>query len=337
MSISFNFISQFDVSLASFRSRVQRLYDYVSTKRKCGLNDDNESYDVVVIQKGDFQFVYNQFIKYKKLKKFIVLDIDDYCDNTNKFFIRYADLVIVGSSFLQHKWKNLNKNIVVLDDPLDVYDKNIPLKKSDTFYPDKLGWFGNRINLDILRATHIPNVKTITRDGDIEWAPDSVDKNIQRFDLIVLPQDTHSNYGAAKGNCRMMKALYLGVPVLCSDLPAYVDLADLLGYPHEMIMHDGEDWNQRISDIKNGVIAPRFDFDKYRKIILDNYSTQTRGQQWLDIVEQYYQHRHRHILKNILFNLVTLKSFEKIRDGNKRTIIILGFIKIKYTKRTKNG
>ena len=335
--LSINFISEFDNSAASFRSRILRLYKYVSSiMTHVELNGVNNSYDIVVIQKASTRFIYKQFLKYKKRHTFIIFDIDDYCDNKYKFFIKHADLVVVGSSFLKEKWQYLNENIVVLDDPVDINDLNIPLKKQLSLKRCKLGWFGNITNLDILHSTNVSDVKTITRGGDIEWSPDTIDKNIQKFDLILLPQDIHSNYGAAKGNCRMLKSLYLGVPVLCSDLAAYVDLAELLDYPREMIMHDGEDWNKRIQDIKDGVIAPKFDFKKYRELILANYSFETRGQQWLDIVTKYYNHRHCHFIKNVLFWLHGF-PFLKIRNGNNRTIIILGFIKINYKKRTKNG
>jgi len=338
MQASINFISEFDSSVASFRSRVWRLYEYVSSVMPhVGFNDFDGDYDIIVIQKGSTKFVYEQFMKYKKQHKFIIFDIDDYHDNHHKFFIKFADLVVVGSSFLKRTWQHLNKNIAVLDDPIDVYDLNIPLKKFKEFNFRKIGWFGNTTNLPMLNQAKIPDVKTITMNGDIEWSPETVDKDIQRFDLIVLPQDIHSYYGASKGNCRMLKSLYLGVPVMVSDLPAYVDLAKLVGYPTEFILHDGEDWNERIKQIRSPNYKFKFDFENCRKIIMDNYSFAARGQQWLDIVSGYYEHRGKNRIKKILFFLDTFKLFRKVRDGRKRTIILFGVIKIHYTKRKKNG
>ena len=338
MSPSINFISEFDSSIASFRSRILRLYEYIaSIQSNVGLNDFDKDYDIVVIQKGNLHFLYEQFKKYKKEHKFIIFDIDDYHDNRHKFFIKHADLVVVGSSFLKSIWHNLNKNIVVLDDPVDVYDPDIPLKKFKKHTFKKIGWFGNDSNLPALQKTGLSGVTTITRNGDIEWSPETVDTNIQKFDLIVLPQDIHSNCGAAKGNCRMLKSLYLGIPVMVSDLPAYVDLANLVNYPPEFIVHDNENWNQKLEHIRSLQYKFDFDFAKCRKTIIDNYSFSARGKHWMELIMPYYINRRKHFIKRILFNLHTVELFKKIRNGNKRTIILFGFIKINYKKRTKNG
>ena len=65
---------------------------------------------------------------------------------------------------------------------------------------------------------------TITLKGDIEWQRETIDTNLRQFDLLLLPQSSDYN-GLAKSNCRMLKALYLGLPVLAQNIPAYAKLS----------------------------------------------------------------------------------------------------------------
>ena len=144
------------------------------------------------------------------------------------------------------------------------------------------------------------NVKKITRGGDIEWTRESVDYNLQKFDLVVVPQEkTHE--GLSKDNCRMLKLLYLGIPALYTDLPEYVKLAKFVGYPDTFFVKDGEDWNEKIEKIKSGEIRFEFDFNNCRKLLVENYSISAMTDKWLNIVENAYNKRNNIIkYKNIL-------------------------------------
>ena len=283
-NLKIGFVTSNSINSGSMRSRVHRLSQYLSAQCvNIYINENLNSADILVFQKSDPMFLIKNFIKYYG-KKFICFDIDDYHpEGEYDLLIQYSNLVVVGSKFLKERYINFNKNIFILDDPLDILDLNLELKDKYNLIDPKIGWFGNICNLQELYNTRVNNVTTITSGGDIEWSIDTVDKNLQKFDLILIPQNK-TDLGLAKGNCRMLKILYLGVPALVTDLEAYVVLSELTNYPKEFIMKDGEDWNQRIDDIRNDKIKFDFDFQKARLIILDNFSAEKRGQLWLDNV-----------------------------------------------------
>ena len=279
------FITSTDEQTGSTRLRVYKIADEL---RKRGfdvsINKNAKNADVIVFQKSDLNFLKKKFYKYLlTTKALIVYDFDDlylggYCD-----LVKFSDCAIAGSKYLKNYFYKFNKNIFVLDDIIDVIDLNMPLKKSFNLKNPKLVWYGNVTNLHIFEKQNIENVTKITRGGDIEWSLDTIDENLQKYDLVLIPQD-RTDIGLSKSNCRMLKALYLGVPALVSDLPAYLELADLVNYPKDFIVKDGENWNEKIEKIKSGQIKFDFDFEKCRKIIIENYGKEVITNKWLDIV-----------------------------------------------------
>lgn len=209
--LSFAFFSEFSSEVASTRSRMLKVMEYCQEKGyRVSFNTNLDKSDVVVFQKGlnkagalgKLRGLFNRAIL---KRKFIVFDIDDWYDTIYDYYISHADLVFVGSDFLKKQWQHLNQNIVSLDDPLDVKKLDAKLPKYNLKDP-RIGWFGNTSNLPVLRSKNIEGVKTITAGGDIEWRRDTVDEEIQKFDLIVLPQEKNV-FGSSKGNCRMLKTI----------------------------------------------------------------------------------------------------------------------------------
>ena len=130
-----------------------------------------------------------------------------------------------------------------------------------------------------------------------------------------------------------LKTIYLGVPVLVSDLPAYIELANFLNYPKEFIVKDNEDWNQKISDIRKNKINFNFDFNEARQRILNTYSIEARNEIWLKTIVSAHKKRRINFIKRLIFKLLNFKFYEKTKQGNKRKIILFGSIKITYYKR----
>lgn len=327
--LRFNFITQHTENLGSMRSRIISVSNYLLEKGyRSVINGNIKEADIIIFQKGNIDFIKKKFIEARKFGKFIIFDIDDWFDKVYDAIIRKSDLVFVGSSFLKRQWERLNKNIIVLDDPLDIKNIDIGLAQYNLTNP-KIGWFGNRENLAVLERTQIEGITKITRGGDIEWSIETIDENIQKFDLIVIPQDK-SMYGCAKGNCRMLKALYLGVPVLVSDLEAYIDLANVLGYPQNFIMHDNENWSERIREIKSGKIEFGFDFKLARQKILKYYGKKERNQAWLDTVISFYTKERPFLFFKSLSEKLHL--FRKEKKDNKRMFVLFNCIKFTYRK-----
>lgn len=283
------FVTAGNENAGSTRQRVYKISkELLSRGYHVSINEDLSKADVLIFQKSDYRYLKKKFFKYLFSNKFIIFDVDDlYLDKYLKL-VKYSDLVIAGSQYLADYYKKYNNNVAVLDDALDVIDENIALKKNINSHEPKIGWFGSTTNLPIVEKLKIKGLKTITLGGDIEWNRKTVDYDIQQFDIICIPQEK-TPVGLSKGNCRMLKTLYLGVPALVSDIPPYIELAKLVDYPEEFIVKDNEDWNEKIEKIKFGEIICDVDFNKIRSRILSEYSISSRTTIWLNIINTAYK------------------------------------------------
>ena len=184
------FVTAGDENAGSTRQRVYKLSNELLKRGyEVSINKNLRSADVLVFQKSDYEYLKKRFFKYLFSNKFIVFDIDDLYVGDYLKMVQYSDLVIAGSQYLADYYKTYNKNTVVLDDALDVIDNDIELKQNIDLSNPQIGWFGTTTNLPILEKLSIKDLKTITRGGDIEWSRETVDKDIQKFDLICIPQE----------------------------------------------------------------------------------------------------------------------------------------------------
>ncbi len=252
------------------------------------------------------------------LGKFTCFDIDDYFEDYKKV-VKAADLCINSTAYLQKINSQYNLHDIVVDNSLDVDDVNIKLKQ-DCSAHQKVCWYGCHVNAYILDKFNIKNVTIISEKGDIIWHKETIDQDLQKFDLTIIPQEK-TPHTLAKTHCRMLKALYLGVPVMVTDMPEYVDLAQYLNYPKEFIVTNSQDWNQKIEDFKSGKLKFSFDFEQARKKILQRYAPAVIADSWIKQVKaeylQYQKHKIRNwFKKNSLKNLYRLlKITIRIRHG----------------------
>ena len=296
------FVTSGDENAGSTRQRVYKITkELLNRGYNVSINENLRRADILIFQKSDYKYLKKRFFKYLFSNKYIIFDVDDMYVGDYLNLVKYCDLVIAGSQYLADFYKKYNKNIAVLDDALDVINKDIELKQNLNLDNPQIGWFGTTTNLPILEKLQIKNLKTITRGGDIEWSRETVDYDIQKFDLICIPQEK-TPVGLSKGNCRMLKTLYLGVPALVSDIPPYIELANLIGYPEELFVKDGEDWNNKIEKIKTGEIKVELDFNEVRQKILSEYSISARTSAWLKIINEAYKKQNiiEHIKKIFL-------------------------------------
>ncbi len=296
------FVTAGDKNAGSTRQRVYKISNELLNRGySVSINQNLREADILVFQKSDYKYLEKRFFKYLFSNKFIIFDVDDMYVGDYLKLVKYSDLVIAGSQYLADFYKQYNNNVAVLDDALDIIDEKIELKQNINLTNPQIGWFGTTTNLPILEKLQIKGLKTITRGGDIEWSRETVDYDIQKFDLICIPQEK-TPVGLSKGNCRMLKTLYLGVPALVSDIPPYIELAQLIGYPKEFFVKNNENWNEKIEKIKSGEIKLELDFNQVRQKILSEYSISTRTDAWLRIISQTYKKQNiiKHI-KKLLF------------------------------------
>ena len=254
--------------------------------------------DIVIFQKTvDYELLY----ECRKKGIYTCFDIDDLFPQYKKM-IKYVDLVIVSTEHLRKKLLKYNKNIIVIPNTLDVEDINIRIK-SQKENPDKevsFGWYGWARNSKVLQKIGIrQDVRVISEYGDIFYDSETIDEDLLRFDYIVIPQNK-TEHNLCKTHCRFLKAVYLGIPCIVSDMPEYVKLAQEINYPKEYIITDLDEFKPLLEKIKNHEITlPEFDFEQARKVIIQNYGPQS-------IAEIFY--------KKITENYILRNSFdEKIR------------------------
>lgn len=332
----------------SSRIRVYYLLDELSKYfEKLFLdNNFNKNADIVVFQK----FInLDLLLKYRKKNVYTVFDVDDLFENTYDM-VRFSDLVIVSTQFLKEKLSSLNENIIVVPNCLDIEDYNIPLKQNRNNTEKKLCWYGWEINSYILDKLNIRNlVTTISNVGDIKYSKDTIDDNIQLFDYVIIPQEKNE-HTLSKTHCRLLKSLYLGVPVIASDMPEYRSLLKELDISEDYILKDLEQFKPTIKHILSGNITLKdIDFEKVRSKIIDNYSKEKIANSYAKAIKNSFQNRNLSNMQNLTFALSDylrkkhifniINSFFSIQSNKKfliteKKITLLG-IKIKFKIKTK--
>lgn len=227
----------------------------------------------------------------KEKGAFIVYDIDDnylLADAGTKSdvlqFLNLVDLVTVGSEKLHQDVSQYHDHVWLFENPVDIPPNVQP--KTSYNWKKHLGWFGNRCNLAPLEQLNLKDpVITVTRNGDIEWQPDTIDEELKNFDLVLIP--FHANeWNLSKNANRMLKCVMLGVPFLASRTPEHCRMLELLDLPEWLLLDNGADWGQAISAVG----------DRYTELVELLPAARTKGmaefgvsavtQRWLNKITQ---------------------------------------------------
>ncbi len=288
-----NFITFGDEKRGSTRIRVIKLMEALIKRGwHCSINDYNlAGYDAIVFQKTPLRKDIQDLIyQARSLDIPIILDLDDYSLEMVKI-LKYFDMIIVSTSYLADICSRYHSNVKIIKNMLDIQNLNLPLKKR--LGHKKVVWYGYSQNNYILKKWKIQNVTKISdKKADIIYDVHTIDKQIQKHDLVIIPQEKKEET-LSKTHCRMLKALYLGVPCMVSDMPVYLELAQELNFPAQFIIKNPEDWNSQINSFKKGAITFDFDFEKARKTILKNYSSDVIAEHFQKVVKQLLKTRTR--------------------------------------------
>ena len=148
----------------------------------------------------------------------------------------------------------------------------------------KVGWIGyggNSWMADDLR----PIIKELGMElftihehdnADIKWNKDTWLEELKKADIIIAP----ANYKKqpAKSANRVTQALSLGKSVICSPLPAYLEVAKK--HPGSFLIADTpEDWRGRLALLKN---TPSFREQLGKRALkaAEDYSIDAMGEKW---------------------------------------------------------
>ena len=108
-------------------------------------------------------------------------------------------------------------------------------------------WLKNLIH------NHFSNEVTLTSVSNIEkadymWEVSSLEL-IRGYDLVLLPiRDINEKQGVKSSN-KLMQAMALGLPVLVSPLPSYLEL--LKDYKYDIVCYDEHNWVTKIKSFHN--------------------------------------------------------------------------------------
>ncbi len=292
MKINFITFGDKDGKRGSTRIRVLNLMAALEKKGwTCAFNDENiEGYDLLFFQKTTLRVKVKEIIKQARLRKIpIILDLDDY----SKLVLsplKYFDMITVSTPYLKALCDPYHPNVVVIPNMLDMQNIDFPLKTDNRH--KNVVWYGYSQNSYILEKWNIEGVKRISdKKGDIPYKADKIDEQLQQFDMVVIPQEQNEKT-LVKTHCRMLKALYLGLPCMVSDMPVYIELAKQLNFPENFIVSNPDEWNQKIKDFKAGKLKFNFNFEKAREIIIQNYGAEAIVNIFQRTIEKFMQEKH---------------------------------------------
>ena len=293
MRLNFISLGDRDGKRGSTRIRVLNIIKALNQKgRQCAFNDACfDGYDAIIFQKTSLTKSVKRLIECARRKNIpIILDLDDYVTELMPK-LKYFDLITVSTEYLKKLCDPWHKNVKIVPNMLDVNDVEIAIKNENKH--KKVVWYGYSQNSYILDKWKIKGVKKISdKNCDIIYDADKIDEQLQKFDLCVIPQEKN-DITLVKTHCRMLKALYLGLPCLVSDMPVYIELAKELDFPQDFIVSNPEKWNQKIEDFMNGKLKFEFDFAKAREKILQKYGAEVIADIFENIMKEFIKQKHK--------------------------------------------
>ncbi|MFT4037600.1 MAG: hypothetical protein QM692_05420 [Thermomicrobiales bacterium] len=197
-------------------------------------------------------------------------------------FMNLADVVTVGSQELLEHASRYHRHVVLFENPLDI-SAGLGSRPA-TPWRGNLGWFGASANQGGLYALGLRDrVTTVTTGGDIPWSLETIDTVLQGFDLVVLPVET-SAWTLAKNANRLFKCVALGVPFLASSTPEHQHAVRRLELPEWLLVEPGEDWTDRIAEIRERAhLLPQL-LGRARVRALEQFGIAPVARRWLQAV-----------------------------------------------------
>jgi GT2 family glycosyltransferase len=119
-------------------------------------------------------------------------------------------------------------------------------------------------------------------NANVKWHPDTWLSELKKADIIILPLNYKEQ--PAKSNNRLTQAMSLGIPVVCSPLPAYVEIENK--FPRCCLFADTPDeWKEQLLRLRN---SPDFRKEIGQKGLeaSRSYSIDCIGEKWLKILTE---------------------------------------------------
>lgn len=116
--------------------------------------------------------------------------------------------------------------------------------------------------------------------ADIKWNRDTYLRDMASCDISICPQNVELQ--PAKSNVKLVSSLSLGMPTICSPLPAYLEIAK--HNENALIASTPEEWEKCLLQLKD--YNERVRFSKAAKESVKNYSPQAIATRWKDLLSK---------------------------------------------------
>lgn len=204
--------------------------------------------------------------------------------------IKVVDKVVVVSDFLKkHYCDSYGINAVFIDDAIENVSLNY--KKHISNEKLKLVWVGHSDNwktlsivMDAIETIGDNSIELTTisnhPDAMYKWDVDTVSKLIMENDVGVIPS-FELDWNKAKSSNRLTLFASLGIPIIASPVPSYLDI--LTDNEEVFFVKDRDDWCKAILKLKDPVVRQKIS-DKALEKVLSSYSINAIGAKWFNLI-----------------------------------------------------
>lgn len=274
---------------------------------------DSKSADISIIQR---EFLASLSTLEGMVKHPKIFDFDDAIYLRQRFggvdkIIKRVDAVFCGNSVLAEYAEKYNKNIYIVNTPVDI-NRFIPVNKK---YSNQIiiGWSGTAANYQSLYSIEDSlakvlnshkNIKLLISSNEppkfkilsenkfdfIKWSPSNEVKVIQTMDIGIMPlEDTLWN----RGKCAYKMLLYMacGIPVVVSPIGMNADVLNLSAVGYGAKTND--DWVDALFTlVMNENLRVELGLNG-RKTVVKYYSNDVISKKIAGYIKDVYQNAHK--------------------------------------------
>lgn len=295
-----NFLSPYSTVMASTRIRVYDVIKMFQVNKDflVGFYNPFKKYNVVIFQKKFDERAFNTAKKLKKRNMRIILDINvNYYDTSSKLitkkqnkdiikFTKLADGIIVPTNFLAEFVKNIfpEKKVWVIEESVE--NRFFEKRKERFINPLNLIWCGysvkaseilliedilkdlyKKINFElILISEKDPKIKIGKIPAKfVKYSHSEIPDLLLKGDIFIAPRDLNESYNLSHSFTKIGVAMAVGLPVIASPVPSYLNSPVIL-------CSNKEEWERNLEKMLNNVAFLKCLSNKGREFVKENYS-----------------------------------------------------------------
>ncbi|MBU5614579.1 glycosyltransferase [Geomonas azotofigens] len=200
------------------------------------------------------------------------------------------DLVVISANLRDYYREKYGINATVIEDAIEVPTDRVKVHTQKA--PLELVWVGysdNWESLGMVRdALALPGgegftLKTISNhpEADVPWALETVTDEILASDIAVIPAHLHA-WGMGKSSNRLTMFMALGMPVVASPVPSYLDV--VRQGENAFIARSAEEWLHFLSRLRDDRLRSEMG-RQAREDATKRFSLGTIGPVWINFLK----------------------------------------------------